>query len=67
MPLINITVVLLLVAANAFFVATEFSLVAVRPADRRREEARGWLRVLRWRTPEMTAFGPGHGSQNHGP
>src|SRR5512134_253640 len=31
MPLINITVVLLLVAANAFFVATEFSLVAVRP------------------------------------
>lgn len=31
MFLINITVVLLLVAANAFFVASEFSLVAVRP------------------------------------
>jgi CBS domain containing-hemolysin-like protein len=31
MLLINITVVLLLVAANAFFVACEFSLVAVRP------------------------------------
>jgi len=31
MFLINITVVLLLVAANAFFVACEFSLVAVRP------------------------------------
>lgn len=31
MFLVNITVVLLLVAANAFFVASEFSLVAVRP------------------------------------
>ena len=31
MALINIFVVLVLVAANAFFVATEFSLVAVRP------------------------------------
>jgi CBS domain containing-hemolysin-like protein len=31
MVLINISVVLLLVAANAFFVACEFSLVAVRP------------------------------------
>src|SRR5574341_2153182 len=32
MPLINIFAVLLLVAANAFFVACEFSLVAVRPS-----------------------------------
>jgi putative hemolysin len=32
MVLINIVVVLLLVAANAFFVACEFSLVAVRPS-----------------------------------
>src|SRR3970282_555725 len=31
MPLVNIVVVLLLVAANAFFVACEFSLVVVRP------------------------------------
>jgi len=31
MPVINIFVVLLLVAANGFFVACEFSLVAVRP------------------------------------
>lgn len=31
MPLINLFVVLLLVAANGFFVACEFSLVAVRP------------------------------------
>ena len=31
MPLVNIVVVLLLVAANGFFVACEFSLVAVRP------------------------------------
>lgn len=32
MILFNITIVLLLVAANAFFVASEFSLVAVRPS-----------------------------------
>lgn len=32
MPLVSIVVVLLLVAANAFFVACEFSLVAVRPS-----------------------------------
>lgn len=32
MLLVNIVVVLLLVAANAFFVACEFSLVAVRPS-----------------------------------
>jgi len=32
MILLNITIVLLLVAANAFFVASEFSLVAVRPS-----------------------------------
>ncbi len=31
MPLINIFIVLALVAANGFFVACEFSLVAVRP------------------------------------
>ncbi|MBI4466606.1 MAG: HlyC/CorC family transporter [Acidobacteria bacterium] len=31
MPLVNIFVVVLLVAANGFFVACEFSLVAVRP------------------------------------
>lgn len=31
MPLVNIFIVLLLVAANGFFVACEFSLVAVRP------------------------------------
>jgi len=32
MPLIYIFVVLLLVGLNAFFVATEFSLVAIRPS-----------------------------------
>ena len=31
MPLINLSVILLLVAANGFFVAVEFSLVAARP------------------------------------
>ena len=46
MIFINITVVLLLVAANAFFVASEFSLVAVRPTRVQQLKQAGESRAL---------------------
>lgn len=46
MIFINITVVLLLVAANAFFVACEFSLVAVRPTRVQQLKQAGESRAL---------------------
>lgn len=49
MPLINIFIVLLLVAANGFFVACEFSLVAVRPtANSHVARKRGPGRITSW-------------------